>query len=173
MKSILNVHGIQHIGLTVPDMSQAVRFFEDVFGAVTCLSTGPLNVDDTYMVQKLGVPASMRISDIKVLRCGNATNLELFEYSGEIDANPVKRNSEIGGWHFAFQVEDANAAAERLRNHGIDVLDGPNYVDAGPMEGLTWVYLRAPWGQFLELVSFNGPMGYEKNHGPKLWSLLP
>ena len=172
MRSAIDVHGIQHIGLTVPDMEQAVRFFEDVFGAVACLSTGPLDVDDAYMVRKLGVPGNMRIKDIKMLRCGRGTNLELFEYTGEPEVSAIKRNSEVGGWHFAFQVDDAIAAVERLRQHGVDILDGPNYVDAGPFEGLTWVYLRAPWGQFLELVSMKGALGYEKVGGPKLWSPL-
>jgi catechol 2,3-dioxygenase-like lactoylglutathione lyase family enzyme len=170
MPAVVDVHGIQHIGLTVPDMEEAVRFFGTIFGAVTCLSTGRLDVDDVFMTRKLGVPAHTRIKDIKVLRCGKGTNLELFEYEGEPQPTPIKRNSEIGGWHIAFEVDDAVASAARLRAAGVEVLDGPTYVDAGPMEGLTWVYLKAPWGQFLELVSIKGGMGYERQGGPKLWS---
>ena len=166
----LKPHGIQHIGLTVPDMEQAVRFFEDFFGAETCLSTGPLLVDDAYMIRKLGVPGNTRIKDIRVLRCANGSNLELFEYSGEAGPKLIKRNSEVGGWHFAFEVDDASVAAEQLRSNGVEVLEGPNYVDSGPLDGLTWVYFRAPWGQFLELVSIKGSLAYEKNGGPKLWS---
>lgn len=166
----IKVLGIQHIGLTVRDMDEAVRFFETVFGSVVCLSTGPLDVDDHFMVRKLGVPPHTRIKDIKVLRCGRGTNLELFEYQGEDTSVPVKRNSETGGWHIAFEVDDAMASAQRLRDIGVDVLDGPTYVDSGPMKGLTWVYLRAPWGQFLELVSIDDHMGYEDEGGPKLWS---
>jgi catechol 2,3-dioxygenase-like lactoylglutathione lyase family enzyme len=168
--SAINVYGIQHIGLTVPDMLEAVHFFETVFGSVICMSTGPLNVEDAFMARKLGVPPHTRIKDIKVLRCGRGTNLELFEYQGENSNTPLKRNSESGGWHIAFEVDDAVASAQRLRDIGVDVLDGPTYVEAGPMKGLTWVYLRAPWGQFLELVSIEGHMGYEDEGGPKLWS---
>jgi catechol 2,3-dioxygenase-like lactoylglutathione lyase family enzyme len=165
-----NVHGIQHIGLTVPNMEQAVQFFEAIFGAVTCIATGPLNVDDAHMVHKLGVPSKTRIKDIRHLRCGTGTNLELFEYEGDSQAESLKRNSQVGGWHFAFQVDDAVAAAARLRDRGVEVLEGPNYVDSGPLEGLTWVYLKAPWGQFLELVSVKGLLDYEKKDGPKLWA---
>jgi catechol 2,3-dioxygenase-like lactoylglutathione lyase family enzyme len=173
MTAGFSIYGIQHIGLTVPNMEQAVRFFEDVFGAVTCISTGPLRVEDAYMVRKLGVPGNTRIKDIKLLSCGTGTNLELFEYEGDVGSDLLKRNSEVGGWHFAFQVDDAVAAAERLRKRGVEVLEGPNYVDSGPLERLTLVYLRAPWGQFLELVSMSGPLGYQRNGGPKLWSPLP
>jgi hypothetical protein len=53
---------------------------------------------------------------------------------------------------------------------GVDVLEGPTYVESGPMKGLTWVYLRAPLGQFLEMVSRSGPLGYEEAGGPTLWA---
>ena len=81
----MTVFGLQHIGLTVPDMAQAVRFFETMFGAVVCLSTGRLDLTDADMIRKLGVPGDRRIEDITVLRVGNGTNLELFQYSGEPD----------------------------------------------------------------------------------------
>ncbi len=167
---MINVFGMQHIGFTVPDMDQAVEFFETVFGGVTVLSTGLIDVDDEFMDRKLGVPAGRRIKDIKVLRVANGTNLEIFEYSGEDNSGRLKLNSEPGGFHLAFEVEDAMAAAARLREGGVDVLEGPTYIDAGPMEGLTWVYLRTPWGQYLELVSMDGPLGYEREGGPKAWS---
>lgn len=167
----MHVHGMQHIGFTVPDIDQAVEFFESVFGGVTVLSTGLIDVDDAFMIRKLGVPGDRRIRDIKVLRVGRGTNLEIFEYENEPGADePLKLNSQPGGFHLAFEVDDANAAADRLRESGVDVLDGPTFIDAGPMEGLTWVYLKAPWGQFLELVSMDGPLGYERDGGPKAWS---
>lgn len=167
----MKVLGMQHIGLTVPDLGQAVEFFQTVFGAVECLSTGLIDVDDEFMRRRLGVPGNCRITDIKVLRIGNGTNLELFAYQGDLEADaPLKRNSQPGGFHLAFQVEDCHAAADRLRVVGVEVMDGPTYVDAGSMEGLTWCYLKAPWGQFLEIVSMDGPLGAERAGRPAQWS---
>lgn len=167
----MKVYGMQHVGFTVPDMDQAVRFFEEVFGGVTVLSTGLVDVDDAYMQHRLGVPGNCRIEDIKVLRLGNGSNLEIFSYSGDPDPTAdLKRNSQPGGFHLAFQVDDAHEAATRLRAAGVDVLDGPNYVDAGPMAGLTWCYLRSPWGQYLEIVSMDGPLGHERDGGLAQWS---
>ena len=163
---------MEHVGFTVPDLDEAVAFFEAIFGAVTVMTTGKVEADDAFMRRRLGVPEHCRIENIKVLRCGNGSNLELFEYSGETGEAPLKRNSEVGGFHLAFQVEDAVAAADRLRSLSIEVLDGPTYIEAGPMKGLNWVYLRTPWGQFIELVSMQGPLGYEAEGGPKLWSPL-
>lgn len=167
---MIKVHGIQHIGLTVPNMEEAVRFFQTMFGAVTVMECGSVDVDDTFMARRLGVPPGCRIKDQRVIRCGNGGNLELFEYSGEAEPGKIKRNSEVGAFHLALAVDDAVAAADRLRAAGVDVLEGPTLISSGPMEGLTWVYLRTPWGQFLELVSATGPMGYEQGGGPKMWS---
>ncbi|MCA3506757.1 MAG: VOC family protein [Rhodobacter sp.] len=167
----MKVYGMQHIGFTVPDLDQAVDFFKTMFGAVECLSTGLIDADDDFMRRRLGVPGNTRIEDIKVLRVGTGTNLELFQYSGDAEPDAaLKRNSQPGGFHLAFQVDDCNTAADRLRAAGVEVLDGPTYVDAGAMEGLTWCYLKAPWGQFLEIVSMDGPLGAERSGQPAQWS---
>ncbi|MBB3544937.1 MULTISPECIES: VOC family protein [unclassified Rhizobium] len=168
----MKVYGVEHIGFTVPNLDDAVKFFESVFGAVTALETGKIDGDDEFMRRRLGVPGHCRIENIKVLRLGNGSNIELFEYSGEAENLELKRNSEVGGFHIALQVDDAVAAAQRLRDGGVDVLDGPTYVETGPMEGLTWLYLRSPWGQFLELVSMNGPLGCARDGVQQLWSPL-
>ncbi len=167
----MSVFGLQHIGITVPDLDQAVAFFETLFGGITLLSTGKLDVDDDYMRRKLGVPGQCRVEDIRMLRVGNGGNLELFKYSGDTNPDELpKRNSQPGGFHLAFQVDDAYATADRLRAAGIEVLDGPSYVDSGPSEGLTWCYLRAPWGLWLEIVSISGPLGHERAGGMAQWS---
>lgn len=168
----MKIFGIEHFGFTVPDMDEAVEFFETIFGAVTALETGKIEVDDEYMKRRLGVPGNCRIENIKVLRVGKGSNLEIFQYSGDDGSVEPKRNSQPGGFHIAFQVDDANAAADRLRAKGVDLLEGPTFVESGPMAGLTWLYLRAPWGLFLEIVSMNGPLGYARDGGPKLWSPL-
>ena len=51
---------------------------------------------------------------------------------------------------------------------GVEMLDGPNVVDAGPLAGFKWIYFRAPWGQILEVASFD-KLGYEKNSSRRLW----
>ena len=98
--------------------------------------------------------------------------MELFEYSGEDNTAPQKRSSEVGGMHLCFEVDDVFASAERLRAQGIEMLDGPNSVDAGPLEGFNWIYFRAPWGQLLEIASFD-KLGYEKDSPHRLWRAKP
>lgn len=163
-----HIHGMHHIGITVPNIEQGIAFFEAVFGAVTVFRTGPFNVDDAFMQRKLGAAAHTRIRDLVFLRCGDGPSVELFEYSGEDSSARPKRVSEVGGVHLCFEVDDVFASAERLRAQGIDLLEGPNTVAEGPLTGFSWIYFNAPWGQPLEIASFKS-LGYEKETQMRLW----
>jgi catechol 2,3-dioxygenase-like lactoylglutathione lyase family enzyme len=166
------VYGMHHIGITVPDIEEGIAFFEAVFGAVNVFRTGPFDVDESFMTHKLGTPSHTRIRDLVFLRCGDGTSVELFEYSGEDSSARPKRNSEVGGTHICFEVEDVFASAERLRAKGIELLEGPNTVEDGPLAGFSWVYLNAPWGQSLEIASFDS-LGYERETPLRLWRAKP
>ena len=160
--------GIHHVGFTVPDLDEAIGFFKAMFGCVKVLSTGRFDVDDDFMASQLGAKPSSRIEDLVFLRCGDSANIELFKYSGDDETPGFKRPSEVGAFHIAFQVDDAKEAAARLRAAGVTVLDGPSDIEEGPFEGLTWGYVVTPWGQFLELFSYDA-LGYEATADTKLW----
>jgi catechol 2,3-dioxygenase-like lactoylglutathione lyase family enzyme len=162
------VLGMHHIGITVPDIKEAIAFFKAVFGAIEVFNTGPFDVDNNFMSGKLGASPTSRIRDLVFLRCGNGTSVELFEYDGEDKNAPQKRPSEVGGTHICFEVEDVVTSAARLKAQGIEMLDGPNLVEEGPLAGFNWVYFRAPWGQILEIASFD-KLGYEKDTSHRLW----
>ena len=162
------VYGMHHIGFTVPDIEEGIAFFKAVFGAVDVFRTGPFDVDESFMEGKLGASPKSRIRDLVFLKCGEGTSVELFEYSGEDKSVPPRRPSEIGGMHLCFEVEDVFASAERLRAQGIEMLDGPNTVEEGPLAGFNWIYFRSPWGQIMEVASFD-KLGYEKESPHRLW----
>ncbi|NBE06961.1 VOC family protein [Paragemmobacter ruber] len=166
------VYGMHHIGITVPDIEEGIRFFKAVFGAVEVFRTGAFDVDESFMERRLGTPPHTRIRDLVFLRCGAGTNVELFEYSGEDSSARPRRNSEIGGTHLCFEVEDVFASVERLRAEGVEFLDGPNTVTEGPLAGFNWIYFNAPWGQSLEIASFTS-LGYEKDTGERIWRAKP
>ncbi len=162
------VYGMHHIGITVPNIAEGIEFFKTMFGAIEVFHTGAFDVDNAFMERKLGAAPHARIRDLVFLRCGNGTSVELFEYSGEDKSAPQKRSSEVGGTHICFEVEDVFASADRLKAMGVEMLDGPNSVDSGPLAGFNWVYFKAPWGQVLEIASFD-KLGYEKDTPHRLW----
>jgi catechol 2,3-dioxygenase-like lactoylglutathione lyase family enzyme len=63
------------------------------------------------------------------------------------------RNSDIGGHHVAFYVNDLDAAVEHLKKNGVQVLGEPTS-SKGPSEGQRWIYFLSPWGMQFELVSY-------------------
>jgi len=161
------VLGMHHIGITVPDIEEGITFFQAVFGAIEIFRTGPFDVDQDFMKNKLGASSDSKIRGLVFLRCGNGTSVELFEYTGDKAPRP-RRSSEVGGMHLCFEVEDVYACAERLRAQGLEMLDGPNLVETGPLAGFNWIYFRAPWGLMLEVASFER-LGYEENSPYRLW----
>jgi len=163
-----HVYGMHHIGITVPNIDEGIAFFKAVFGAIEVFHTGAFNVDDAFMERKLGAAPHTRIRDLVFLRCGNGTSVELFEYSGEDSKARPKRVSEVGGVHLCFEVEDVFASAKRLEAQGIALLEGPNTVEEGPLAGFSWVYFESPWGQMLEVASFD-KLGYEEDSKHHLW----
>ena len=155
--------GMEHIGFTVPDINEACDFFERILGAETLYTaaTDFRHDDDDWMEEHLHVHPRAVIKEFRYLRIGNGTNLEVFEYeSPDQDRTPPK-NSDIGGHHLAFYVEDMNSAIAFLRENGVEVLGEPTAYTEGPNLGLTWCYFMAPWGQQLEVVSAPGGTVYD------------
>jgi len=160
---------MQHIGITVPNLSEAVAFFVDVLGCEPYFTFGEFRFDDDWMERHLNVHPRASIRDFQMVRCGNGTNLEIFEYSAPDQNRRLPRNSDFGGHHLAFYVDEMVAAVDYLKSRGVQVLDSPSTFTEGPAKGLTWVYFLAPWGLQLELVSFPRGMAYEKGLTRLLW----
>jgi len=166
---IPGMRGVQHIGITVPNMNEAVAFFRDVLGCEPSFTFGTFKFEDDWMERHLNVHPRAAISDFQMVRCGNGTNLEVFEYTAPDQNRRGPRNSDIGGHHLAFYVDNMDAAVRYLKDKGVRVLDTPSTFTEGPAAGLTWVYFLAPWGLQLELVSAPNGMAHEKALQRKLW----
>lgn len=161
--------GVEHIGLTVPDIERATRFFVDVIGAETLYDIGPFERPDDWMAAHLAVHPRARINKLRVLRVANGPVLELFEFTAPDQQRAIPRNSDFGGWHMAFYVEDMEAALTALRDHACEIQSGPVEMTEGPSAGLSWLYFKAPWGQQLELVSYPGGLAAYKALQRDVW----
>lgn len=77
--SLPGLAGTDHIGFTVPDMEEATRFFVDVIGCTLAYEIGPFKSDDDWMARQLGVHPRAVIRTLRMFRCANGSNFELFE----------------------------------------------------------------------------------------------
>ncbi len=165
--------GVEHIGLTVPDLEAATRFFVDLLGAVPLYDVGPFESPDDWMASHLAVHPRARINKLRVLEVANGPVLELFEFVAPDQDVRLPKNSDLGGWHIAFYVEDMEAALAALKTHDVAIQSGPVHMTEGPSEGLAWLYFKSPWGQQLELVSYPGGLAAYRALKRDIWRPRP
>lgn len=151
--------GVDHVGISVPDLKQAEDFLSSTFGCQPVTHIGPF-------------PMAPRAESVKLsmVRCGNGSNIELFEYKNSTGSKAMPKAEDIGASHIAFYTDDVHAGVAYLKSKGITVLGEPMTMSSGDTEGETWVHFVSPWGSEMELVGYPKGKGYEKTSRLKLWS---
>jgi catechol 2,3-dioxygenase-like lactoylglutathione lyase family enzyme len=139
------------VAFTVPVLADAVAFFVDHFGGELVYEDGPF-------------------CRIAMVRIGLHMNIELFEYDAPEQAPAPPRNSDIGGHHLAFYVDDIDLSYEYVKSiPGVEVMEGPNGVDErAPVAGQRWFYFRTPWGMQMELTTCSTGGFYEGLPGSRM-----
>jgi len=170
-KGELGLVGADHVGLTVPDIGEAVAWFQHVMGATAPLSFGPIgDPQGTLMHDLLGVDPRAVIDQITVLRIGHSANIELFQYEAPDQRRTHPRNSDWSGHHVAFYVTDIDAAVAYMEAKGVEKFLGPFPLTAGPAAGQTINYFKTPFGTYIELISYPKGMAYQVPSVKPLWS---
>ena len=112
--------GVDHFGMTVPDIDKARGWLESTLGCSAPLNFGPFfdPVGD-LMTQLVDVHPRAVIHHISELRCGaNGANLELFQYSSPDQDKRTPLNSDWAGNHFAVYVSDIDRATAAMTGRG-------------------------------------------------------
>src|SRR5262245_54647998 len=124
--------GTDHVGFTVPDIETATEFFVDIIGCSLVFEIGPFQSSDDWMKVQLGVDPRAIIRKLRMLRCKTGASFEIFEYRlpGANERSP--RNSDVGGHHLAFYVDDIDAAVAYLKSRGVTVQGNPVTMESGP-----------------------------------------
>lgn len=126
---------IEHLGVAVRSLDEARRLWVDVFGL-------PVTFEEEVAsegVRALGVDAGGAIVEL----------LEPLDSEGPI-ARHIERRGE-GIHHVAFEVEDIEAALERLRRAGVRLIDdAPRPGSRGTR--VAFVHPKGAHGVLVELV---------------------
>ena len=168
------VRGIEHVGITVPDVEAASEFLVAAFGAevmydMHASSPGPTEEDGDSDQARLGVRSGTRWISSRMLRLGDGPGIELFEYSDD-EQRPAATASDLGIQHIALYVDDIEAARKSVVDAGGVALAGPGVLpgpEAG--EGNKWLYTLTPWGSIVELVALPSPQAYEQTTPLRRW----
>jgi catechol 2,3-dioxygenase-like lactoylglutathione lyase family enzyme len=162
------LRGTEHIGFTVPDLEEADAFLVDVLGCQRIYQLGPFIRDDDWMREQLDVHPRSVMRKLYFYRCGFGPNFEVFQWEPADGQREQPRNSDLGGHHLAFYVDDLDTAVDYLRARGVRVLGEP-VASRNASEGQRWVYFLSPWGMQFELVSFPRGKAYEADAEVMLW----
>lgn len=141
---------LNHIGVTVGDLDQAIEFYTSVFDLE--LLVGAELADKTTpgadrRAQVFGDHwGAMRLAH---LVDGNGTGVELFEFIEPAMVYPEQHFDywRMGVSHLAFTVEDIDATAAALEAAGGEVRTDVHTV----LPGCLIRYCMDPWGNALEL----------------------
>lgn len=151
----IGAKGIQHIGVSVPDLDRAREFYLDLLGAV---EVGPPLEwrDNPFIDEVLGLKGSAARQFM--CRLGNA-HIEVFEYASPTPErqDPDRGVNHHGYTHFAVQVADIQACYRRLLEAGIRVhtppsMDGVTVDEQGRKHGYAATYCRDFFGNVFEIM---------------------
>ena len=157
---IVRFRGLDHVGMTVPNVEEAVKFYTDVFGGRVLYRMGPLDSRDMPPTPAGDWTASfIDVPDAKVkfvgVQVADTLVLEIYEYERPRNAGgPAPRNCDLGGHHLALRVDDVDAAARYLESRGCRMMQGPIVPPGGPLAGSRSWYFADPWGNYFELMEY-------------------
>jgi len=164
-----NVRGIDHIGITVPDVEAATRFLSQAFDAAVVYDTvadGLPRRQPEDLAATVALNQTQRVIATRIVRLGDSANIELFEIKDTVPG--VHGIGALGLQHFAIYCDDISEVLRRVLAAGGTQLRGPNPLfgaEEGP--GNAMHYVRAPWGTLIELIST--PAGTAPGHEMNRW----
>jgi methylmalonyl-CoA/ethylmalonyl-CoA epimerase len=98
---------LDHIGILVSNLDDAIKLYEDCFGA---------EVDRIETVSEQGVKAV-------ILSLGQGAKLELLEPVPDSNMAKVLEKRGEGLHHITFEVDDVDRELSRLSERGVELID--------------------------------------------------
>ena len=161
-QGVASARHVDHVGMTVPNLHDAIHFFEEALGAQLLWKVGPFPETPT------GVPIDH--VHLAMLRLGPNINVELLEFKSDQQRKEMPSNVDYGASHLAFFVNDLEAAARSLRDHGAEMLRGPLEAAGDIKKGEKIWYFKTPWGAFLEILWRPDQLPYEQETNNRLFN---
>ena len=131
------LYGGDYVSVGVPDLGQAVAFFQDV---LDCRLIGPES--GVAEAPTDGVPAS------RLLSCDAGSVVELFDNRG---VSPSRASGRVER-PLQFVSDDVQHASGWLRRTGVNVSGSPHRLTSGPLAGRMVLDFVSPWGLRLQLL---------------------
>lgn len=165
--------GINHIGLTVPDIEEATEFFKKGLDGKIAYDSQrkdekPRSGKDVEKI--LGMSKGAQIVHKRMMVFGNGPNIEMFEFQNAKQRKP-EALQDIGYTHLSFYVDDFEVAVAKVISAGGELISEPHsntrYEDT---EGNQTVYVKTPWGSLIELQTVPNGFYYPPDNEAELFT---
>jgi catechol 2,3-dioxygenase-like lactoylglutathione lyase family enzyme len=167
------LRGINHVGVTVPDIEAATTFLIDGVGAhviYESYSADQPSAGGPELDQALNLAPGTRLVAARMIQVGTGPEIELFELKADAQREAA-RPSDFGLQHLALYVDDIEAAIARFEAAGGKMFSRPNEIlfpkEQG--EGNLYCYGQTPWGMMIEFITFPSAMPYEGETPLRRW----
>lgn len=150
-----------HIGLSVPDLDAAVKFYTEVFGWYTMMEPSPVYNDDTAIGQMCRDVFGNDWEEFRIahLSTGDKIGIELFEFPQNEQPDNNFEYWKTGIFHFCVQDPDIEGLVEKIIAHGgkqrMPIRE--YYPDDKPFK---MVYVEDPFGNIFEIYTHSYEMTY-------------
>lgn len=131
------LYGGDYVAIAVPDLAQAVAFFQDV---LDCRLIGPVTNPPPHEPPKS-----------RLLSCNAGSIVELFD-ERTASSSAVRLLRAKAGQPLQFVTDDVVHAGEWLRHEHVSVHGAPHRLTSGSQAGRMVLDFKAPWGLRLQLL---------------------
>jgi len=167
------IRGINHIGITVPDIEAAKAFLIEALGAhLLYQSFGPQDPprQGSEFERAVGAYPGTVVRAQAMVKIGTGPDIELFEMHGPDQAQPI-RASDFGITHFALYTDDIDASVARFEKAGGKPLTAPRAIPYSTERGTgnKICYCQMPWGTTMEFITTPDRMPYHDDTELRRW----
>jgi glyoxylase I family protein len=143
-----------HTNLVAADWRALARFYQDAFGLEPIGPERDLSGD--WLDRATGLSdARLRGIHLRLPGCGEAgPTLEIFAYDASLERSRPAAANRLGYGHIAFDVENVEAALDRVLEFGGSALGRPARAELPGVGALAVVYALDPEENVIELQSW-------------------
>ena len=154
-----------HIGITVPDVEKAVKFYTDVMGWYVIQGPTVVKEDKNSALGQMCIDVfGENFSEFRIahLSTGEGISFEIFEFPKLGNKEPAKFEPFKNGiFHFCVKDPDVEGLAKKIVDNGGKQRMPIRHYFPGE-KPYRMVYMEDPWGNIIEIYSHSYEVTYSK-----------